>query len=273
MGIMNGTTNFMLSKMEDDHADYVTVLQEAQSLGFAEADPTADVEGYDVQAKISLLAKLCFGCSVPVDSVPTSGISKLTAIDFEYATMLKSTIKLLGTSIRNGDGSVAVFVSPVLVPLSSPLASAKGPGNMVVITSENMGLSSFSGPGAGRYPTANSVLNDIIRLALGKSATPFPLSSDVPINNDYTSSFYVRVSCADGLGIIRAVGGAAEESGVSIYSILQNPIASRASLEFVVITEDAKLSQVQDFARRVAQLPFARSPPLYMPVLDAVVKR
>jgi hypothetical protein len=165
MGIMNGTTNFMLCKMEDEGAEYGAALAEAQSLGYAEADPTADVEGHDVQAKIALLTKLTFGKSVPFETVPTTGISKLKKVDFEYARTLKSTIKLLGTAVRNEDGSLAVFVSPTIVPLTSPLSSAKGPGNMVLMNSENLNTSNFAGPGAGRFPTANSVLNDLIRLS------------------------------------------------------------------------------------------------------------
>lgn len=134
MGIMNGTTNFMLSKMEDEGADYAEVLREAQALGFAEADPTADVEGHDVQAKIALLAKLAYGQNVAVKEIPTAGISQVTKTDFEFAKMLQSTIKLIGTAVKNTtDGSVAVFVSPTMVPLVNPLATAKGPGNMVSI--------------------------------------------------------------------------------------------------------------------------------------------
>lgn len=203
MGIMNGTTNFMLCKMEDEGAEYEVALKEAQALGFAESDPTADVEGHDVQAKISLLAKLAFGCTVPWETVPTVGISKLTAVDFEYAAMLKSTIKLLGTASVNPDKSLAVYVSPVMVPLSSPLASAKGPGNMVLVTSTNMGNSTFAGPGAGRFPTANSILNDVLRIALGTTIDPFPLDCDVRLDNDYLTTFYVRIKVADGLGIVR----------------------------------------------------------------------
>ena len=166
MGIMNGTTNFMLCKMEDEGAEYEAALSEAQALGYAEADPTADVEGHDVQAKIALLTKLAFGKTVPFETIPTTGISKIGKVDFEYARSLKSTIKLLGTASSNADGSLAVFVSPTIVPLSSPLSSAKGPGNMVLINSDNLTCSTFAGPGAGRFPTANSVLNDLIRLSL-----------------------------------------------------------------------------------------------------------
>lgn len=268
MGIMNGTTNFMLCKMEDEGADYGDVLKEAQRLGFAEADPTADVEGHDVQAKIALLAKLAFGKSIEVPSIPTTGISKITSADFEYAKLLKSTIKLLGTSVLNADGSIAVFVSPTLVPLSSPFASAKGPGNMVVVNSENMGASTFGGPGAGRFPTANSVVNDIVRLSQGLATKPFPLdNANIVVNNDYTAKFYIRISCADGLGIVKAVGEAAEANGVSINSILQNQIVDSSNINFVVTTDVTSFSKVQKMVETLGKQSFVKSSPVFMPLI------
>mmetsp|Transcript_7519 Transcript_7519/g.17167 ORF Transcript_7519/g.17167 Transcript_7519/m.17167 type:complete len:268 (-) Transcript_7519:234-1037(-) len=267
MGIMNGTTNFMLCKMEDEGAEYGNALQEAQRLGFAEADPAADVEGYDVQAKIALLAKLAFGKTVPFATVPTTGISSISAVDFEYAKILRCTIKLVGTANKNPDGTLAVFVSPTMVPMGSSLASAKGPGNMVVVNSVNMGATTLAGPGAGRFPTANSVMSDLIRLSQGRASEPFPVSSDIALNNNYRSRFYVRIHCSDGLGIIRLVGTAAEESGVSIHAILQNPIDSHLSLDFVVTTELVNLSNVQAFARKITAMPFAKSTPVFMPMI------
>lgn len=269
MGIMNGTTNFMLCQMEEG-TDYAAVLAEAQRLGFAEADPTADVEGHDVQAKIALLAKLAFGVTVPVEAVPCSGISRVSVVDFEYAKIMRSTIKLLGTASRNADGSVAVFVSPAMVPLNGSLAAARGPGNTVLIHTENMGAVSFAGPGAGRFPTANSVVADIIRLATGqvvKEAFPLEDGGKTVINNDYSARFYLRVRCSDGLGIIRAVGQAAENCNVSINAILQNPIVDPKTVDFAIVTEEVKLSAVRAFAREIAAMPFAVGEPLYMNIL------
>mmetsp|Transcript_16077 Transcript_16077/g.14533 ORF Transcript_16077/g.14533 Transcript_16077/m.14533 type:complete len:424 (-) Transcript_16077:31-1302(-) len=267
MGIMNGTTNFMLSKMEDEGSDYNVVLKEAQALGYAEADPTADVEGHDVQAKIALLAKLGFGKTVPWESVPTKGISKVSAVDFEYAKLLRSTIKLIGTAQLNDDGSLAVFVSPNIVSLNNPLSSAKGPGNMVLVSSDNLNTSSFAGPGAGRYATANSVMNDIIRLAQGKTVNPFPLEVNLHINNDYSTRFYVRITCRDGLGIIRSVGEIAEKCGVSIHAILQNPITNIDHVDFVVTTDSVKLHQIDLFANEISKQVYAKNLPVYMPIL------
>ena len=219
-----------------------------------------------MQAKIAILAKIAFGRTIEPSAIPTAGISAITAVDFEYARLLKATIKLLGTAALSGD-RLSVYVSPVVVPLSSPLAAAKGPGNMVVVHSANMGQSSFAGPGAGRYPTANSVVSDIIRVAQGKVATPFPLAKDPPVDNDYSARFYVRVTCSDGLGIIRHIGDAAETSHVSINSILQNPITNPAIVDFVVTTEECKLSQVQAFVYKVKNMSFSLRPPLLMSML------
>eukprot|EP00981_Chlorochromonas_danica_P000033 scaffold21_cov179-Ochromonas_danica.AAC.6 len=224
MGIMNGTTNFMLTKMEEENADYHQALAEAQALGYAEADPTADVEGHDVQAKIALLAKLAFGKTVPVQSIPTNGISKLTSSDFHYAKLLDSTIKLIGTANRNEDGSLAVFVNPSLVSRQNPFSTAKGSGNMVVVRSENLQSSTFAGPGAGRFPTANSVVNDLVRLSIGQQVPPFPYEEEgIALNSDYTASFYLRLLDPPG-----------------DFERLLNERASAAGLEVKVLHADAK---------------------------------
>ncbi len=135
MGIMNGTTNFILSKMESEGSDYSVVLKEAQDLGYAEADPTADVEGYDVQAKIAILAKLAYGKTVPLNMITTKGISQVTKKDFSLlANYLKSTIKLIGNATLSDNGatsSLAVSVAPSVVSFTNLLSTAKGPGNMV----------------------------------------------------------------------------------------------------------------------------------------------
>lgn len=272
-GIVNGTTNYMLGKMEKG-ADFETVLQEAQELGYAEADPTADVEGYDVRAKICILAKLAFGVTVPPSEVPCKGISELSSVDFEYAKLLGCTIKLLGTAqrlheAREWDGPLCVFVSPVMIPSDRTLAGISRNGNAVAVTSSNMGTCCYTGPGAGRFPTANSIVADLVRLADGQaSAAPFPLQAQLELDFDYEGSFYIRIPYADGLGIIKRVGELAEEAGVSIHSILQNPIRDRMSADFVVTTEEAKVSQIQSLCESINdQHDFCRAPCIYMPML------
>ena len=273
MGICNGTTNYMLEKMEEG-ADYYEVLKEAQELGFAEADPTADVEGHDVRAKIAILAKLAFGTTVDVDSIPCMGITEISSVDFEYAKLLNCTIKLIGTAERlsdfgEHDGDLSVYVAPKLVPIPHLLSTTREAGNAVAIISANLGITSYTGPGAGRFPTANSVVSDICRVAAGSACSdPFPLISNIEIDNDYSSEFYIRISFHDELGIIRRVGELAEINGVSICSVLQNPIKDRMSADFVVTTEECKFSQVQRLCEDIGAQDFAHNVPLFMPMLQ-----
>lgn len=265
MGIMNGTTNYMLTKMEKEGVSYNEVLKEAQDLGYAEADPTADVEGYDVQAKIALLANLAYGQVITTNEIPTTGISNITSTDFEYAKILDSTIKLIGcASFENN--KISVYVSPMIISNSSTLASATGAGNMVLIKSKNNNESTFAGPGAGRYPTANSVVNDILRLNLGHASNPFPLEESIIIDNNFKASFYVRINVKDSIGIIKSVGEKAEESDISIHAILQNPIVSHENLDFVVTTEKCYLLQIESFVASLEKCDFTLSKPLYMPI-------
>lgn len=275
-GIMNGTTNYMLSKMEHEGIAYDAVLQEAQELGFAEANPSADVDGFDVQSKIAILAKLGFGGVVKPDQIPTTGISRISTVDFDYAKMMDSTIKLLGVAklLKPGNAEtntppeISVYVSPVVVPLSNVIGSVGGATNLVSIRSSNLQSSSYVGQGAGRFPTANSVLNDVIQLARGEAPfDPFKTDTQVTLQPNYEAQFFVRVTITDGVGIIRAIGQAAEQANVSIYSILQSPIVDRKNVEFVITTDQTLLSHVRDMCQNIAKLPFAKEEPLYLPIL------
>jgi homoserine dehydrogenase len=263
-GICNGTTNFMLGKMEEG-ADYDDVLKEAQELGYAEADPTADVAGHDVRAKIAILAKLAFGITVPIDTIPCIGITEISVVDFAYAKSMGCTIKLVGTAVRQSefgehDGALSVYV----------LASATGCGNAVAVDSANLGTASFTGPGAGRYATANSVVADVMRVVNGTCpSSPFPIvSNSIDIDNDFESAFYIRISFQDGLGIIRSVGELAESQGVSIHSILQQPITDRMAADTVVTTEACKYSQVKALCELIEKEDFALSAPIFFPMIS-----
>jgi len=199
MGICNGTTNYMLGKMENG-ADYTSVLKEAQDLGYAEADPSADVEGYDVRAKIAILAKLAYGVTVsPISSIPCKGITNINAsIDFKCAKLLNCTIKLIGAASMNDKKSVvSIYVTPKMISTHHSLSTASGCGNIVTVQSNNLGIASYSGPGAGRYPTAHSIVNDIYRVANSSSSSsnPFPIAldnNDITLDYDYKATFYIR---------------------------------------------------------------------------------
>ena len=161
-GILNGTTNYMLTKMDREGVTFEAALKEAQRNGFAEADPTADVEGIDAGRKICILADLCFGKNVPPSSITTEGITKITPADIECARILGYKIKLLGRAMRTGPNSVSAFVAPHLVSKSNPLANVDGVINGISVKGDAVGEAMFFGPGAGAHPTASAVAGDII---------------------------------------------------------------------------------------------------------------
>jgi len=203
------------------------------------------------------------------------GIREISSVDFEYAKLLNCTIKLLGTAERLSeygeyDGALSVYVSPKVVPLTQTvLSTVHHIQNVVSLKSANTGLTSFQGLGAGRYTAANSVVADICRIASGNSSRdPFPLSSNIELDNNYSSAFYIRITFQDELGIIRRVGELAERNGVSVCSVLQNPIKDRMSADFVVTTEECRYSQVQAMCEDIGKEDFAHNIPLFMPMLN-----
>ncbi|GAX27779.1 homoserine dehydrogenase [Fistulifera solaris] len=266
-GICNGTTNYMLTKMSTGAADYDDVLKEAQELGYAEADPTADVEGHDVRAKIALLAGVAFGVPVPpVDKIPCVGISKITSADFGYASQMNSTIKLLGTAKKTAENKLAVYVSPAMVSMQvHSVAHCSGVGNVVSVTSSNLGTCSYSGPGAGRYPTANSIVADIYRVASGASSNAVGTSDakELELDCNYVAKFYVRVSLVKGMNVpVAETGALAEKHGVSINSIMSG------DGNFCVTTNDSKLGNIQVFVEELAKTTFCNGMPCFMPLLS-----
>ena len=262
--------------MEKDGVAYDVVLKEAQDLGYAEANPSADVDGFDVQSKIAILTKLGFGGIVDPSAIPTTGISRISSADFEYVKMMRSTIKLLGVAkqLKPADEAkgipqeVAVYVSPVVVPQTNVIASIGGATNLVSVYSDNLNIGSYVGQGAGRYPTANSVMNDIIQLARGEMPSdPFKLTKSMTLEPNYQAQFYVRINITDGVGIVKAIGALAEESNVSILSILQAPITDRNNVEFVVTTDLTSLKNVTEMCKKITSLPFVKEEPFYIPIL------
>lgn len=198
----------------------------------------------------------------------------ISPVDFEYANLLNCTIKLLGSAERLSeygeyDGALSAYVSPKVVPLTQTvLSTVSHLNNAISLKTSNMGLVSFQGLGAGRYAAANSVVADICRIASGNSPQdPFPLSSTIEIDSDYSSAFYIRITFQDELGIIRRVGELAERNGVSICSVLQNPIKDRMSADFVVTTEECQCSQVKQMCEDIGKEDFAHNVPLFIPML------
>lgn len=254
MGIVNGTTNYILTKMSEEGADYAVALSEAQRLGFAERDPTADVEGHDAAAKAAIITNVAFGAKVVAGDVYKEGISSISASDIAIAQRLGYVVKLLAIAERNdsssdaGKDSVSVRVHPAMVPLTHPLASVRHSFNAVFVEGDSVGSLMFYGRGAGGGPTASAVLGDVIDAAinLGKGTHgvigSFAKLPIVPI--DETSSEYlVSLDVADRPGVLHAITGVFARHGVSIRTAEQEGISDDARLVF--ITHTAREADVQ----------------------------
>jgi homoserine dehydrogenase len=239
MGIVNGTTNFILSAMTSDGAQYGDVLAEAQRLGYAEADPTADVEGFDAAAKVTILSSLSFGTSLEGVAIAREGISKITADDVAFAKRHHFVIKLVGVAERVGDHGISMRVHPAMLPESHPLASINGAFNAVFVEGAKAGPLMMMGQGAGGDPTASAVLGDILESGrncmLGRrSATP-----DVETNltmvsqSELQSSFYLTLDVLDRPGVLAAVTKVFGDHGVSIRLLEQSGIGDEARLTLV----------------------------------------
>lgn len=268
-GIINGCTNFMLTGMDRDKKSYDEALAEASALGYAEADPTLDVGGFDARSKLRILMRLAYGVEVDEEEISCRGIPDLTTMDFEYAAMMGGTIKLLGVSKKIDEKRVAAFVSPCYVTNDDALANVNGATNAVEVISDNLQSSTYIGQGAGRFPTANSCVNDIISLAKGDTnSLPFNPPCDEKIFVQcYDSVFYLRLKYRDSIGITRQCGEICEKHGVSIHSMLQNPVDKSSNAAFVIITEKVPLTSIKKVCNDLEALDWCRGPAFYMPVL------
>jgi len=262
MGILNGTTNFILTKMSEDGADYGEALAEAQELGYAERDPTADVEGYDAGAKAAIIASIAFGVGVVAGDVYHEGISGVTAADIAVAKRLGYVVKLLGIAERDtASGEVAVRVHPAMMPLHHPLASVRDSYNAVFVEGGAVGHLMFYGRGAGGAPTASAVLGDLIdaavNLSQGAHGSLGSFAKAVIRPIDETSSEYLlSLEVADQPGVLHAVTGAFAANGVSIRAAEQEGIGPDARLVF--ITHLAREADVQATVRRLRELDVVR---------------
>ena len=262
MGIVNGTTNFILTRMADDGSDYEAALSEAQALGYAEPDPTADVSGADAAAKTAILASLAFGTWVGIDDVYHEGIESLSATDFRYAVDFGYVIKLLAVAERSERG-VSARVHPVLLPRAHPLAPITGATNAIFIEGPSIDRLLFAGPGAGGEPTATAVLGDIIdaarELLAGAQVAPRIRFSpgDIVAFDDVPTEWYLRLDVDDRPGVLAQIAGAFGDAGVSIRSVWQEGRGSGATL--IVVTHQAGESDQRRAADSVRRLSAVRS--------------
>jgi homoserine dehydrogenase len=263
-GIVNGTTNFILSRMADTGASYEDALAEAQELGYAEADPTEDVNGKDAAAKMAILARLAFNTPVHLDQVPYEGIEAITADDMEYARDLGLGLKLIGTAERVG-GGLSVRVHPVFLYGEHPLASVNGPFNAVTIESQAITEITLSGPGAGGPQTASAVLGDVISAMIPPASTP-ETTDRLEIVSDVESAFYLHLEVADRPGVLAQVAQLLGLQGASIRSFVQKGLGENARL--VMVTHPLLESKFYAALELIGGLDFMRARPRAIRVID-----
>jgi homoserine dehydrogenase len=257
MGIVNGTTNFILSRMMDEGSDYGSALKEAQSLGYAEADPSADVEGYDAAAKVQILSSLAFGTELVGDAIARQGIVGIRSVDVEFARRSGYVIKLLGVAERVGDSGISRRAQPALIPVDHPLASVHGAMNAVFVEGVRSGPLMWLGQGAGGEATATAVLGDLLDAARNK----FSGRHDIPFRvvrtlhrvpaGELESVFYISIDVLDRPGVLAAVAGIFGENGVSIQSMEQSGFGDEARLSFLthLAVTDRVNATIKDLAK------------------------
>lgn len=259
--IINGTTNFMLTRMAREGQDYESVLAEAQRLGYAEPDPAADVDGVDAAYKLAVLASLAFHTVVRADQVYHEGIRRLTTADFRYAAELGYEIRLLAIG-RLIDGAVQARVHPAFIPVDRPLAKVEGVLNAVELEGDLVGWTMFVGPGAGPRPTSSAVVGDIVEIARAMAsgsrvfdAPPLDRGLRIATIDEVETQYYIRLRAIDRPGVMATVAGVLGELDVSLASVIQKePAQYDGSAEIVATTHNAKESAVRQAVERIAEL-------------------
>lgn len=274
-GILNGTCNYILTEVEKHGKDFDSVLSEAQQLGYAEADPSADVDGYDARSKLAILTALAFGEHVSAPSIYTEGIRRISPIDFDYAHRLQQTIRLICTARRSANG-LALSVRPSLIPQSTILASVQGSYNAIWVKGEFGQDTFYYGRGAGPLPTGVAVVSDLIRVARSLRAAPGNVTSPfghtalaehqpVPVT-EHKSAYFLRFRVEDQPGIIARLASALADQQISIEAVLQLPSNNWRNLPFVITIEPATEQSVRNALAAMKNMRFLKEPPLAMPM-------
>jgi homoserine dehydrogenase len=260
MGIVNGTTNFILTKMSKDGSAYEDVLKEAQALGFAESDPTSDVEGLDAARKMSILSTLGFSMKIDLDDVKVKGITDITEEDLEYGKQLGYTMKLIGIADLDDD-KVDVSVQPTFLVESHPLASVNNEYNAVYVYGEAVGETMFYGPGAGSLPTATAIVSDLVgvmknmRLGVnGTSAVTPQYKKKLKEAHEIRSKYFLRLLVRDEVGVFANITSIFSEHHVSFEKILQLPVKEKGLAEIVLVTHHASLQDYEDILVKLRDL-------------------
>jgi homoserine dehydrogenase len=276
-GILNGTTNYILTEMERRGCTLAEALREAQREGYAEPDPTNDVEGYDARYKIVILAMLCFGQPVRVDDIPLQGITRIDQVDFSYARRLERVIRLIAGARRRERGRLEIFVRPMMIPRRSQLAGVLGPINAILLVGNKGGNTMIQGRGAGGEPTGVAVLSDVVQIARalvagGGSITPLGYATWHPARiaswGGNPVRTYLRLVVRDRPGILARVCAILAKHQINIDSVLQEPCPSKTRLPFVMTLEPTREKLIAGAASQIARLPFLAEEPLMMPFAD-----
>jgi homoserine dehydrogenase len=264
-GILNGTCNFILSQMEQG-AEYAAVLTEAQAKGYAEADPTEDVGGFDARAKLAILMRLALRVAVNPEEIVPRPITQVSAVDFSYARDLNCTIRQIARADRTA-GPVAASVGPMLIDSRSPLAWSRGTENMVILRGHYGGDVVFSGHGAGGHPTAVAVVSDLLALAHGSRRVEIP-SAPAAIDAEFEVPHYIRFLVDDRPGIVADITGTLAREHINIRAILQKPGYPQHALPFVVTVEPCKSSALKRALASIRSTDYLRAEPLDLQMLE-----
>ena len=257
--IINGTTNFILTKMAYEGADFDDVLAEAQSLGYAEADPTADVDGFDPMYKLSVLARLAYHTEMPIEVIHREGIRDIHTKDFRYAGELGYTIKLLAVAQASDESGLLARVHPALIPLEVPMASVNGVLNAVEVEGDLVGSLWFQGPGAGAEPTASAVVGDILKISESSGINSYGSATFAPFNiipmNDHVCQYYMRLTASDQPGVLANVARVLGDAGISISAVLQKDTdIEKTQADLVIMTHPAREANMQTAVSLIRKL-------------------
>jgi homoserine dehydrogenase len=278
-GILNGTSNYILTEMEKRAAPFDEILGEAQSLGYAEADPSADVDGFDARSKLALLAALAFGEKIMPSDIFVEGIRRISPMDFQYAHALNHTIRLVGAARQTRDGLI-LSVRPALIPRTTILASVQGAYNAVWVKGLYGEDTFYYGRGAGPRPTGVAVVSDLMRVAREirsgspERVSPFAherLGEYKPVSVTLQKrAYYLRFRVDDRPGIIAKLAGILASKHISLESVLQEPCDTKHDLPFVITVEPTSEQSVRDAVDEMSRLDFLREPPLALPMETAL---
>jgi homoserine dehydrogenase len=264
-GIVNGTTNYILTEMARGGLSYDEALEQAQDLGYAEADPTDDVGGADAAAKMAILARLAFGAPVNLEDVPYEGIERIKPDDLAYAKELGLSLKLLGVAERIGDGEISVRVFPCFLYPGHPLSPIEGPFNAVMVESPAITEITMSGPGAGGPETASAVLGDVVSVISGSSPL-FEENSALAIAKDVEMAFYLHLEVDDRPGVLAQVAEVLGDNQVSVRSVVQRGLGGEAQL--IMVMHPVSEKRFAAALDTIAKLDFVRSPPRSIRVIE-----